>query len=338
MSDHETPDESGTNRTWLSLFVVALALLLGAMAWNQGHAAPRPPSFQDVGPKGAVVLEGGQGIVHGTVLLRGAGVVVIDDKGNEHAYPWSQVHYVEKSSTQLPPEALKGTPYAAQEGSTPHPGALSHARMEEGGTVILKSGEVYVGRISVDSRTVTVRWPYKGRTAKGEVSFPRDQIRWYGFGVEGPTRAYWHEFPHERVVGYTNPLMHHPLLVEAEMAQNEGRWAEATRRWADLYKAEGFKRVHFLNLQTCAKNWIRYAGDIGASEAAARKLADVYLAGLTSHPGVRDLLGSIYAQLAKICLECGRNKSVRELADRLEGLGGKWTQQGETLRQRLRGE
>jgi len=65
------------------------------------------------------------------------------------------------------------------------------------GCVVLKNGEVLVGRIreeEVTTEQITMRWPYKTKTERGEIDIPRFRVRWFDREADEPTDAYWEEF------------------------------------------------------------------------------------------------------------------------------------------------
>lgn len=67
----------------------------------------------------------------------------------------------------------------------------------EAGIVILKNGEVLVGRIvegDVSEQNLTIRWPYGERTNRGMVMIPRFRVRWFDRAADQPTSAYWEAF------------------------------------------------------------------------------------------------------------------------------------------------
>lgn len=75
--------------------------------------------------------------------------------------------------------------------------ALFAPEPAEAGCVVLKNGEVLVGKIRKDDVTkeqVTVRWPYKERTERGELEVPRFRIRWFDPELDEPSDEYWEEY------------------------------------------------------------------------------------------------------------------------------------------------
>lgn len=85
----------------------------------------------------------------------------------------------------------------------------------EAGVVILKNGEVIVGRIRVeedDQEKLIVRWPYLDRTERGHVEIPHFRIRWYDRDADEPTDEYW--------------AMHH-----ADPQPIDNRWLPLYEKW-----------------------------------------------------------------------------------------------------------
>lgn len=68
------------------------------------------------------------------------------------------------------------------------------ATPSQAGVVVLKNGEVLVGRIRADEDTqdeLILRWPYKERTERGEIRLPKFRVRWYDREADEPTDEYW---------------------------------------------------------------------------------------------------------------------------------------------------
>lgn len=77
-----------------------------------------------------------------------------------------------------------------------------------GGVVVLKNGEVFVGRVPADQDTqesLVVRWPYKERTDRGEMTIPKFRIRWYDRDADKPTDAYWKQFENDQIDSAWHP-------------------------------------------------------------------------------------------------------------------------------------
>jgi len=71
-----------------------------------------------------------------------------------------------------------------------------------GAIVVLKNGEVYVGKVRPEEdrgADLVLRWPYKQRTERGEMRIPRYRIRWYDPEGDELTQAYFEEFGDEPI-------------------------------------------------------------------------------------------------------------------------------------------
>lgn len=74
----------------------------------------------------------------------------------------------------------------------------------DGAVVVLKNGEVLVGRIRDDEVTeeqIVIRWPYKDRTERGEINVPMFRVRWHDLEADEPTDAYWEKFGDKNIDG-----------------------------------------------------------------------------------------------------------------------------------------
>lgn len=73
------------------------------------------------------------------------------------------------------------------------------------GIVVLKNGEVFVGRIrkeEVSDEKIVVRWPYKQEAdpeGRGQMEIPRFRVRWYDLEGDEPSDAYWTEYENEKI-------------------------------------------------------------------------------------------------------------------------------------------
>ncbi|RMG11312.1 MAG: hypothetical protein D6731_15750 [Planctomycetota bacterium] len=82
-------------------------------------------------------------------------------------------------------------------------------RPAEAGVVVLKNGEVIVGRLREDEITKTtlvLRWPYKEQTERGEMSIPRFRVRWFDAKADEPTDEYWEQHGEEYIDEKWRPL------------------------------------------------------------------------------------------------------------------------------------
>ncbi len=71
--------------------------------------------------------------------------------------------------------------------------------------IVLKNGEVLIGRIREDEvvtdEQITMRWPYKDRTDRGEIDIPWFRIRWHDLEADEPTDEYWEKFGDKNIDG-----------------------------------------------------------------------------------------------------------------------------------------
>jgi hypothetical protein len=77
------------------------------------------------------------------------------------------------------------------------------------GCIVLKNGEVLVGRIREDEITktnVTIRWPYKEKTERGVLDCPRFRVRWFDPKADEPTDEYWEKYGEEFIDAEWRPL------------------------------------------------------------------------------------------------------------------------------------
>jgi len=81
-------------------------------------------------------------------------------------------------------------------------------RPSEAGIVVLKNGEVFVGRVGdVTPADLVVRWPYKDEVDRGTMRIPRYRIRWFDLEADEPTDEYWEEFENEPIAPRFLPLL-----------------------------------------------------------------------------------------------------------------------------------
>lgn len=89
-------------------------------------------------------------------------------------------------------------------------GLLVLTPSSEAGIVVLKNGEVLVGRIRPDEDTqdeLIMRWPYKDRAERGEIKLPKFRIRWYDRDADEPTDAYWEKYENEVIDSQWLPML-----------------------------------------------------------------------------------------------------------------------------------
>ncbi len=99
-------------------------------------------------------------------------------------------------------------------------GLLVVTAPSEAGIVVLKNGEVLVGRIRADEDTqeeLIVRWPYKDKTESGHIKLPKFRVRWYDRDADEPTDAYWEKYENDVI---------------------DSQWLPALERWRIRKRAE----------------------------------------------------------------------------------------------------
>lgn len=72
------------------------------------------------------------------------------------------------------------------------------------GIVVLKNGEVLIGRINadeVDAEGVTLRWPYGKRSTSGRMRVPVERLRWFDASGDTLTDAYFAKHVAEPLIG-----------------------------------------------------------------------------------------------------------------------------------------
>lgn len=352
MSDHghEHPDESGKNRTYLSLFVVAVGL---ATAMGIGLASPTArvvPARHapELGKRGVVVVEAPAPdapatVLYGTVLERGAALHVITPTG-ERVVPRARARAWQVETDQLGADYFERFPLDAfpLQGLEPQPAAAepraaAAAAGDTSGVVVLLSGEVLVGRLSVEGAFVTVRWP-TGAGALGETRVPRRAVRWMKEGVDAPTDEYYRQFPNAPL----DPRYRRAeapggrLQAEAELAHSRGRWDEATRKWAELYRLSGGAASR-QNLETCAHRW--FASSLHSPEALAAHVDGLFSAldGLLDRPEAQQIAANSVYEAIRLSLDIAQIDAARAYARRLRELGPEYAAEGERMLRDLEG-
>jgi len=274
--------------------VIVLLVALGA-AVSLGTVAPQSRRVAGHSPvatptagqaqEGIVVTTDGQ-VAVGVVTEEKALVRVRAAEG-ERIFPRSKVRHVDARSSEL------GEDYYRKHGDAPIADA-KYARASDGGIVILKSGQVLVGRLAISDRAITVRWPYKDQLFNGEMNVPREAIRWFRTGYDAPTQEYWQEFgdapihlprpggaqatPDRR--GSQAPQ--DPDRAEAEVAMSQGRWQEASRRWAHIARRTSLA-ADLENLRRCCERVLKESRSADALETAL--FVDDTMASVPATPG-----------------------------------------------------
>jgi hypothetical protein len=81
------------------------------------------------------------------------------------------------------------------------------------GVVVLKNGEVLIGRIKAEEDTqddLVIRWPFDKdpmRTERGEMRIPKFRIRWYDRDADVPNDAYWELHENDPIDNRWLPLL-----------------------------------------------------------------------------------------------------------------------------------
>lgn len=346
MSDHDHghhADESGKDRTYLSLFVLGVGL---AAAMGIGLASPmtrvvptrRAP---ELGKRGVVVLESPAPdtpaeVLYGTVLERGSALHVITP-GGERVVPRARARAWEVETDQLGADYFARFPLDAfpLRGLETRAAAAEPreeaAAGETSGVVVLLSGDVLVGRLSVEGGSVTVRWP-TGAGSFGETRVPRRAVRWMKEGVDAPTEDYYRAFPNApldpRYRRATAPGGR--LQAEAELAHSRGQWDEATRKWAELYRIGG-AAAHLQNLETCAHRW--FAGSLSSPEALQAHVDGLFsaLEGLLDRPEAQRIAANSVYEAIRLSNDIAQLDAARAFARRLRELGPEYAARGEQI-------
>lgn len=310
---------------------VSLGLVTPQSRRVAGHAPAVTPPTRGQAVEGIVVTTDGQ-VAVGVVTEEKALVRVRAGDG-ERIFPRNKVRHVDARSTEL------GEDYYRRHGDAPIADAR-YARASDGGIVILKSGQVLVGRLAISDRAITVRWPYKEQLYGGELTVPRDAVRWFKTGYDAPTEEYWQEFgdapihlprpggaqatPDRR--GSQAPQ--DTDRAEAEVAQAQGNWKEAARRWALIARRTGLA-ADLENLRRCCERVLKESRGSDALETA--RFVDDTLASAPDTPGgeglrVRACELAITYSITNRMLEEGE-RWARRLAD----IGPTWIEKADQV-------
>lgn len=132
----------------------------------------------------------------------------------------------------------------------------------EAGIVVLKNGEVFVGRVrkeEVSEENIVVRWPYKSEVdpdpnKRGFINIPRFRVRWYDIEGDEPSDAYWEEYENEKIDQRFLPHLERwrlrkktaeqyvdvPVLIEAEGPRSKLSPIPVPGRDFELKKPDGW--------------------------------------------------------------------------------------------------
>ncbi|MCO5170056.1 MAG: hypothetical protein M9894_27285 [Planctomycetes bacterium] len=309
--------------------IVFLLLLLGA-AWI-GLRAPQavghdPRPAQDVpdAPAGVVVLDDGRSLI-GPLLVEESVVTVRTIEG-EVVVPRERVRWMRADGVMLTDD------YWRHFGHLP----VDAQPARRGGIVVTDDGEVFVGHVVQDARGVTVRWPYGERTVTGEVTIPRDRVRWVD-----PTRdtlgdEYWRRFEGRPLdPRFRRPEAAPPARRPAEqqqgrtggrsdrnaatLAQASGRWGDAARAWARVY-GDTRAEADLKSLLHCARRHLEQ----GFQRRPPLPVADevrALLEPFAGQPAVRQALHATALDTASFYLSVHDLTQARRWTTALQGLG-----------------
>lgn len=349
---HDAHDAHGHHDPAADARVVAsivIALGIGA-ALAVGLVAPQArrarSAAHDDGPHGEVA----HSVKEGIVVLQDGEVIVgriskeadqlhihieahDGHEGGERVVPARRVRWMKAGGTTLDED------YWLRHGSE----RLDERYAREvggGGIVVLHNGQVLVGRLAVGEKSITVRWPYKDQRQQGEVTIPRSDVRHVEQGRDTLSDEYWRQFPDlpvdqrrpgkaadapardQRGEAPRAPQESHgradPDRAEAALAKLEGRWRDALRLWAVVYRKTGLKGdlAEVRNLATT----LREAADEN-NFADTVQLLHQELSPLKDGPGIRDQLASLYKDAVAIFVARRQLDAARRWLGELKELG-----------------
>ncbi len=323
--------------------VVAVIVLLVALGAAVSLGTVAPQSRRVAGQRGAPPVATGQvqeGIVVTTdgqvavgVVTEERALVRVRTADGERIFPRTKVRHVDARSSEL------GDDYYRKHGDAPIADA-KYARASDGGIVILKSGQVLVGRLAISDRAITVRWPYKEQLYGGELTIPRDAVRWFKTGSDAPTQEYWQEFgdapihlprpggaqatPDRR--GSQAPQ--ETDRAEAEVAMSQGRWQEASRRWAHIARRTSLA-ADLENLRRCCERVLKESRSADALETAL--FVDDTLAGVPATPGGEGLRVHACELAITYSITNRKLEEGERWAHRLADIGPSWIEKSDQV-------
>ncbi len=342
---HEAPDDSRTNRAWLSSVLVFCAIVPAAAA-GLLNAAPHARKATAAGPTGVIVLDDGT-VRRGTVLVRGSTLAVIHGQAGERVIPRQRVRYFRTEASVLGEDywaAFPKTKFKTNDWQT------AKAKPKAGGEhcVVLNTGAVLVGELVHTKKGLTVTQADGVKTR-----VPNSAIRWSGPGAQ-PAADYWTSFaglpidsrfrrPASLSAGpsknrrkasneaYGEASKRNPKVSMAILAQGRSDWGPATGLWLQVYKSEGFKRTYFENVKHCSHKWIDLNLDPFRREAL-EKCVDTLLEitkahGVFDRPEVKALLAQRLKEAAEATYVAGFPKTSQGLVARIASLGGDYAEE-----------
>ncbi len=308
--------------------VIVIALLLIGAAWiglrapevgPEGHVAPRPAA---AGEEGVVVLDDGR-VFSGLVSAQPKTVTVRSEEHGELVLPSDRVRWMRTGGTTLTDE------YWRQFGHLPVE-ATRAAR--GGGIVVLDDGEVFVGRVLQGERGLTIRL-----ANGGEVTVPRERVRFFDLDRETLSEEYWRQFGDQPIDprwqrgearpaperddrrGSARPEGARDKRAAARLAQASSRWSDATAAWAELYRDKQLPS-DLTNLLTCTDRLLAEGfATVPAKPTTERVRA--LLEPLAHVPVVREKLASAYFDTAMYYVGVHDVAQTRRWATALQGIG-----------------
>lgn len=304
--------------------MIALVLLLGGAAAigvrtpevSQPTRHGAGPAFEPSGALGVVVLKDGREFP-GRLVEREGSYLVHTAEG-EVVLPKALVDEVQRGSTARPVE-------------------------RGGGIVVTTTGEVFVGRVSQEERGVSVSWPYGPHKFKGEVTIPRDRVRYWTDKRDTLGDDYWSQHGDAPIEagwqrGGTSNQARPPVLPagregaarpgprdrrsEAQVAQTQSRWEEGAAAWAQVY-SETKLASDLKNLLVCTHQMLAHGFE---SDEPRMQRAHELLTPFAQLPVVRDELANAYVNAVGYHLTRKQVPLARRWALALESLGGKYAE------------
>ncbi|MGE0708256.1 MAG: hypothetical protein AB7N76_18700 [Planctomycetota bacterium] len=326
---HETPEEPEKDRAVLSIVVVGLMLGLALLSYRHAERAPVPLRATTTGPIGAVAVPQGEGEpaqLRGAVLQRGAAIEVITPDGATVVPRERVLDYDSESAQALDQRLRREQPEGRPAAGARRAPAPERAPARGGvGTVINSAGDVFVGRLEVSEQTIRVALKSGGAV----ISVPRQDVRWFALGVEGPDADYWARFAKEPI---DPAFSRRPDARQTALSHRlNGRWEQATRTWARVCLDTPGDAEAVRELADCAKQWQEQAVGVEGLHAALRGIEDAIGARGLERPELRRLLGERLVAGAEAFLRDGDTRSARAYGQRLVDLGGDLAPQGQRL-------
>lgn len=307
------------------VLLLAGAVLIGFRAPHVSLGAGARASGGPLSERsGIVVLDDGR-VLLGSVTTRDRVVVVASADAGEVLVPRSRVRWMRTDGGALTDE------YWRQFGHLPID--MKHQR-RGGGIVVIDTGDVFVGNVTQDATGVTVRWPYGSQTHTGEITIPRERVRFVDMGRDTLSEDYWRQHPdapidpkwrrgdvapRQGAARPTPPPAPRDRAATAKLALGQGRWEEATIAYAEIFAEHG-RDEDLRNLLKCAERF----NELGYESNKPRETTTQVHALLTpfAHlPAVRTKLADMLFKTATLFQVRHDVAEVRRWARALEALG-----------------